>query len=217
MVGFASGSTHPTPTPMLPNCAQSIRNPDLRGGGSWKCCSHAVRADAQGRRRRDHLTIQVQVERQTKLTVPIHSTRRRRFVRHGACDAGGHAIMRGTRRGGGVSHGIGAAHEQGRRSRQRQCSGAAYPVSLGDLDDKRAAVARGLVAGKVHNARNLILRAARETSDAADVGILQQAASRLADVLPALPRVPTLIAFAATKAMPPVSTSRRSVPHSAAA
>lgn len=51
---------------------------------------------------------------------------------------------------------------------------------------RRADLARCLVAGKVQNARSLLLRAARESADQADRQALQAAAGRLADTLPAL-------------------------------
>src|SRR5205814_6297490 len=55
-----------------------------------------------------------------------------------------------------------------------------------DQAEHRAEVARGVVAGKVHNARNLLLRGARETDVAEDQSALAAAAARLADTLPAL-------------------------------
>ncbi len=55
-----------------------------------------------------------------------------------------------------------------------------------DQPERRAEVARAVVAGKVHNTRNLLLRAARETDVADDQTALSAAAARLGDTLPAL-------------------------------
>jgi CRISPR-associated protein Cas1 len=55
-----------------------------------------------------------------------------------------------------------------------------------DRPEQRTEVSRRLVAGKVHNARNVLLRAARETDRAEDQAALVAAAARLAGVLPAL-------------------------------
>lgn len=55
-----------------------------------------------------------------------------------------------------------------------------------DDDRRRAELARAFVAGKVHNCRNLVVRAARETDVAEDRGSLDFAATQLADVFPAL-------------------------------
>jgi CRISPR-associated protein Cas1 len=50
----------------------------------------------------------------------------------------------------------------------------------------RAAVARCVVAGKLHNCRNLLLRAGRETDQAIDESALARAAGHLANVIPVL-------------------------------
>ena len=55
-----------------------------------------------------------------------------------------------------------------------------------DSPEFRAAVARNLVAGKIQNTRNLLLRSAREGDAADDQSALQAAATRLGDVLPPL-------------------------------
>jgi CRISPR/Cas system-associated endonuclease Cas1 len=56
-----------------------------------------------------------------------------------------------------------------------------------DLEEKRTEIARAVVAGKVQNCRNLLLRAARESKDEVDATRLEKAVRHLADVLPALP------------------------------
>jgi CRISPR-associated protein Cas1 len=55
-----------------------------------------------------------------------------------------------------------------------------------DRPDRRADVARAIVAGKLHNARNLLLRAARENASEDDQHHLHFAANRLGDTIPAL-------------------------------
>lgn len=137
--------------------------------------------------RRDHLTLQVQVERQTKLTVPIHQLEG--VVLFGMTHVTPGAMQLCAERGVSVAF----LTESGRLMSRVDAPGSGNVLvrrtqfRWADRDDKRADVARGLVAGKVQNARNLILRGARESSDSADAVALQQAAARLADVLPALP------------------------------
>jgi len=172
--------------------------------------------DAQGRRAPRSFDDSGASGAQTKLTVPIHQLEG--VVLFGMAHVTPGAMQLCAERGVAVAFLTEwAAHEQGRRSGSGNCSGAAYPVSLADLDDKRAAVARGLVAGKVHNARNLILRAARERRTRPMSVSFSKRRVDWRMFCPHCPRVPTLIAFAATKAMPPVSTSSVPVPHSAAA
>jgi CRISPR-associated protein Cas1 len=55
-----------------------------------------------------------------------------------------------------------------------------------DSPEFRAAIARNLVAGKIQNARNLLLRSAREGAADDDQSALQAAATRLGDALPPL-------------------------------
>lgn len=50
-------------------------------------------------------------------------------------------------------------------------------------DNRAAGIARSVVAGKVQNGRQLLLRSARETRDASDEASLRGAAQELADVL----------------------------------
>src|SRR4051794_41748461 len=55
-----------------------------------------------------------------------------------------------------------------------------------DQEDRRADVSRWVVAGKIHNCRNLLLRAAREASAEEPRRELQTVAGRLAEALPLL-------------------------------
>jgi len=58
-----------------------------------------------------------------------------------------------------------------------------------DRPDRCADVARAVVAGKLHNARNLLLRAARENAAEDDQHRLHFAANRLGDTIPALAKL----------------------------
>jgi CRISPR-associated protein Cas1 len=55
-----------------------------------------------------------------------------------------------------------------------------------DVGTHRAAISRCVVAGKIQNCRNLLLRAARETTNAADQSALHTSAGYLANALPLL-------------------------------
>lgn len=61
-------------------------------------------------------------------------------------------------------------------------------------DDEPAAlaIARPVVAGKVQNSRQLLLRSAREQTDGAAAGVLRAAAAQVGNLLPAVARVGTL-------------------------
>jgi CRISP-associated protein Cas1 len=138
--------------------------------------------------RRDHLTVRVEVERQAKLAVPIHQ------LESVAVFGGVHvtpAVMALC-----AEHGVAVnfLSESGRLLCRvdAPCSGNVLvrreQYRRADQEDRRTEVARGVVAGKVHNARNLLLRAARETDVVDDQTALSAAAARLADTLPALGR-----------------------------
>jgi CRISPR-associated protein Cas1 len=138
--------------------------------------------------RRDHLTVRVEVERQVRLSVPIHQ------LESVAVFGGVHvtpAVMALC-----AEHGVAVnfLSESGRLLCRvdAPCSGNVLvrreQYRRADQPERRTEVARGVVAGKVHNARNLLLRAARETEVAEDQTVLSAAAARLADTLPALGR-----------------------------
>jgi CRISPR-associated protein Cas1 len=133
--------------------------------------------------RRDHLTIQVRVERQTRLTVPIH------HLESVAVFGGVHVTPEALRLC--AEHGVAVAFltESGRLLARVDAPGGGNVLlrreqfRWADRPERRAAIAQALVAGKLHNGRNQLLRAARETDVAADQQTLQRAAARLADVL----------------------------------
>ncbi len=55
--------------------------------------------------------------------------------------------------------------------------------------DQATAIARQIVAGKIQNSRQVLLRAAREADDSADQSALSAVAERLARILAQLPRI----------------------------
>jgi CRISPR-associated protein Cas1 len=136
--------------------------------------------------RRDHLTVRVVVERQTRLTVPVHQLES--IAVFGGVHVTPALMALCAERGVGVNF----LSESGRLLCRvdAPCSGNVLlrreQYRGADLPARRAEVARALVAGKIHNARNLLLRAARETDVSDDQANLSAAASRLADTLPPL-------------------------------
>jgi CRISPR-associated protein Cas1 len=136
--------------------------------------------------RRDGLTLQVAVEGAVRLTVPVHQVES--VAAFGGvhvtppamalCAERGVAVAFLTEAGRLVAR-VDAPHGGNVLLRRAQ-------YRLADDPAVRAAVARCAVAGKVQNARNLLLRAARESGDEADRDALAAAAARLGDVLPPL-------------------------------
>src|SRR5437660_5940047 len=138
--------------------------------------------------RRDHLTVRVEVDRQARLSVPIHQL-------EGVAVFGGiHVtpqIMALC-----AEHGVAVTFltESGRLLCRVDAPSSGNVLvrreqyRRADQPDRRAEVARCVVAGKVHNARNLLLRAGREAETAEEKATLAAAAARLADSLPALGR-----------------------------
>ncbi len=138
--------------------------------------------------RRDHLTLQVSVQKQTRLTVPIHQMEG--VVLFGMAHVTPGALRLCAENGVSVSF----MTESGRLISRVDAPGSGNVLlrrtqfRWADLEEKRTAIARAVVAGKIQNSRNLLLRAARETSKEADAAELQRAVSHLADVLPVLPK-----------------------------
>ena len=138
--------------------------------------------------RRDHLTLQVVVEKAVKLTVPIHQ------IESVAVFGGVHVTPSAMALC--AAHGAAVAFltESGRLL-ARVDAPATGNVLLrrdqyrqADRPDARARLARNLVAGKIHNARNLLMRAAREADAEGDRARLASAATRLGEDLPPLGR-----------------------------
>jgi len=134
--------------------------------------------------RRDHLTLKVVVEKQTKLTIPIHQL-------DGLAAFGGVHVTPSAMALC-AEHGVAVSFltESGRLVARVDAPGSGNVLlrreqfRAADDEAKRTALAKAFVAGKVHNARNLILRSARESGDQADQRELGTAADRLARSLP---------------------------------
>ena len=136
--------------------------------------------------RRDGLTLQVVVERQTRLTVPVHQLESVAAFggvhvtppAMGLCAEAGVAVNFLTEAGRLVAR-VDAPMSGNVLLRRAQFRRADDPAA-------RAAVARCAVAGKVQNARYLLLRAGREAVGPADRDALGAAAAALAADLPGL-------------------------------
>jgi CRISPR-associated protein Cas1 len=136
--------------------------------------------------RRDHLTIRVVVEKQTRLVVPIHQLES--VAVFGGVHVTPSVMALCAERGVAVCF----LSESGRLLCRVDAPASGNVLvrreqyRRADRPDQRADLARCLVAGKVHNARNLLLRAGRESDRPEDQSALSAAAARLADTLPAL-------------------------------
>lgn len=136
--------------------------------------------------RLDHDTIRVEVEKETKLRVPLlhlggimcmGDVRVSPFLMH-RCAEDGRSLVLFTRTGRfrGRVEGPTSGNVLLRRAQHAALS-----------DETRAVqVARSIVAGKVQNSRQVLLRAAREARTEADVRALRGGADDLAVVLPGL-------------------------------
>lgn len=136
--------------------------------------------------RRDHLTLKVTVDGKTKLTIPIHQL-------DGVAVFGGvHVTPAAMALCAQSSVAVSFLTESGRLLARVEAPGSGNVLlrreqfRAADQASRRTALAQAFVAGKIHNARNLLLRAARESSTPADQVPLQQAAGRLGDALPSL-------------------------------
>jgi CRISPR-associated protein Cas1 len=137
--------------------------------------------------RRDHLTVRVVVEKQTRLVVPIHhldsiAVFGNVYVSPGLlqlCAENGVAVCFLTESGRLISR-VDAPGSGNVLLRRTQFRWADRPECC-------VGIARAIVAGKVQNCRNLLLRAGRESDDPGDQAALQTAAARLADTIRALP------------------------------
>ncbi len=134
--------------------------------------------------RRDHPTPKVVVDKQAKLTVPIHQF-------GGLAAFGGvHVTPSAMALCAENLVAVSFLTESGRLLARVDAPGSGNvllrreQVRAADDEAKRTAVAKAVVAGKIHNARNLLLRAARESNAPADQLALDAAAARLAGSLP---------------------------------
>jgi CRISPR-associated protein Cas1 len=141
---------------------------------------------------RDHLTLQITLDRKVKLAVPIHQL-------ESVAVFGGVHITPGAM-GLCADNGVAVSFltESGRLRARVDAPGSGNVLlrreqfRLAALPDSCRQVAAQIVAGKVHNGRNLLLRAARETDVEADRQSLQQGAALLAETIRRLPAAPTV-------------------------
>jgi CRISPR-associated protein Cas1 len=135
---------------------------------------------------RDHLTVRVVVENQTKLTVPVHQLE-------------GVAVFGGVRVTAPVlalcaDQGVAVSFltDSGRLRARVDAPGSGNVLvrreqfRRADQPAARRDLARAFVAGKVHNGRQVLLRAGREADDPADQAVLARAAARIGEALPRL-------------------------------
>jgi CRISPR-associated protein Cas1 len=136
--------------------------------------------------RRDHLTLRVEVEKQTRLTVPVHQLEG--VVAFGGVHVTPPAMSLCAEQGVSVSF----LTESGRLVCRVDAPGSGNVLVRREqfrrADDPvcRRDVSRAVVGGKVHNSRTVLLRAGRESGVAEDQAALHAAANRLAETLPAL-------------------------------
>jgi len=130
--------------------------------------------------RLDHETLKLEVERETRLQVPIHhlggivlfgQVMVSPFVLH-RCAEDGRSVVFLSRTGRFKGRLVGP---QSGNILLRRAQNAAY-----DDADKTLDLCRRIVAGKIHNARSALLRAAREAGGEEDREALQNAAKELA-------------------------------------
>lgn len=140
--------------------------------------------------RRDHLTLKVLVENVAKLTVPIHQL-------DGLAVFGGVHVTPAAMALCAEHHvAVSFLTESGRLLARVDAPGSGNVLlrreqfRAADDEGKRATVAKAVVAGKIHNARNLLLRSARETAVADDQRVLAAAADRMGDTLPRVGTTP---------------------------
>lgn len=133
--------------------------------------------------RRDHLTLKVLVERQTKLSVPIHQI-------DGLAAFGG-VYVTPAAMALCAEHNVAVSFlSPSGRMMARVDAPASGNVLLrreqfraADDPAKRAAISKAMVAGKIHNTRNLLLRSARESDNAEDQRELSAATRRLGNTI----------------------------------
>lgn len=137
--------------------------------------------------KRDHLTLKVVVDRQVKLTVPIHQ------IDGIAVFGGVHVTPAAMALCADQLVAVSFLSESGRMLARVDAPNSGNVLlrreqyRVADNEERRASIARSIVAGKIHNTRNLLLRSARESTDDDDRLPLQNAANRLAEAIPKLP------------------------------
>jgi CRISPR-associated protein Cas1 len=138
---------------------------------------------------RDHLTVQVVVEKKARLVVPIHHLESvalfgNVYASPGLmrlCAENGVAISFLSASGRLIAR-VDAPSSGNVLLRRTQFRWADDPTRC-------VGIARAIVAGKLQNSRNVLLRAGREAESVEDQAVLHQASDKLADAIRALPQV----------------------------
>lgn len=133
--------------------------------------------------RRDHLTLRVVVEKQTKLAIPIHQL-------DGVAVFGGVHVTPAAM-GLCAEHGVAVSFltESGRLIARVDSPGSGNVLlrreQYRQADDpaRRATLSQCMIAGKIHNCRNVLMRAAREANISTDQEKLTAAANHLGNLL----------------------------------
>ena len=141
---------------------------------------------------RDHSTVKVEVEKQTRLAVPIHTLESLALFGNvmaspgvmGLCAESGVAVSFLTNSGRLVAR-VDAPGSGNVLLRREQFRWA-------DKPDCCLAIARNIAAGKLQNARTLLLRSAREGNSETDATALRQAAHKIAATIESLPSAGSL-------------------------
>jgi CRISPR-associated protein Cas1 len=136
--------------------------------------------------RQDHLTLKVVVEQQTKLTVPIHQL-------DGVAVFGGvHVTPSAMALCAENNVAVSYLTESGRLLARVDAPSSGNVLlrreqfRAADLETKRTEISKAVIAGKIHNARNLLMRSARDSDSPDDQEALSTAAERLGGSLPQL-------------------------------
>ena len=142
--------------------------------------------------RLDHETLRVQIEGETKLQVPLHhlgglvcfgNVLISPAVLHRCADDGRSVVF--MDRNGRFKGRLEGPVSGNVLLRKAQHEAIAVP-------EQTLAIARNMVAGKIQNTRQIVLRAARETKDADDATALKETARKLASSVEQLPDVADL-------------------------
>jgi CRISPR-associated protein Cas1 len=137
---------------------------------------------------RDHLMLKVEVERQTRLAVPIHHLES--VCIFGQASVSPHALQLCWEHGVAVNYFSENGYLLGRWEAVPNTSVGLRRVQYRAADDPRqsAAIARQCVAGKLQNSRQSLLRSAREAGDETEATQLKHCAEELGRLLERLHR-----------------------------
>src|SRR2546425_571056 len=133
--------------------------------------------------RLEHETLKVEIEKETKLQIPLHHVGG--VVCFGDVLISPAALHRCAEDGRSVvlldRNGRFKARVEGPVSGNVLLRRAQHEAAMNA--EKTAAIARNLVAGKIQNARQIVLRGGREAEDPADASALREAADLLGSAL----------------------------------